>query len=463
MSAEEAAVQTGPEQAGSAPATGNPARPIPYERFLDCVHCGLCTAACPTYLELGDENEGPRGRIYLMRAVADGRLELDDRVVRHLDHCLDCRACESACPSGVQYGRLIEPFRVGLRDELGKSPAIGRLERLVIGRLLSSRPALRVSLGAARLAQVTGLDWLMNKTGLSALLPRTLRRMREQLPRFRYFVPRLPRRLKPVGERRARVVLFTGCVADVVFRQTHWATARVLQQNGCEVHVPRGQKCCGALAYHAGLLRPALPLILANIRALRDVEADAIVVNVAGCGSMLKDYRHVLEEALAIADPGARGEIEQCLEWADQVVSRVRDVTEFLCELEPVPPRGRMDLRAVYHDACHLAHAQRIRSEPRRLLRMVPGLELVDLPESEVCCGAAGTYALTEPELSDRLARRKADNIVATGVHAIFTPNAGCLIQIQKALRDRDYAAWIAHPVEVLDRSYRELPPPLPT
>lgn len=450
-------VKTGPQGTG-----GVPGPHIPYERFLDCVHCGLCTAACPTYLELGDENESPRGRIYLMRAVTDGRLELDARVIAHLDHCLDCRACETACPSGVQYGRLIEPFRVGLRDYLNAGPSIGRLGRFVIGRMFSSRPLLRLSLGLARLAQVTGLDWLAGTLGVTRLLPRTLQRMREQLPRFRFFTPRLPRRLPPIGEKRARVVLFTGCVADVVFRETHWATARVLQHNGCEVIVPRNQVCCGALAYHAGLLRPSLPLMLANVQALAEVDADAIVVNVAGCGSMLKDYRHALEEAATVVEPHMRGEVERALERVDRLVSRVRDISEFLWQLGPIPPRGRMEMKAVYHDACHLAHAQRIRTEPRKLLSLIPGLELVPLTESEVCCGAAGTYAITEPELSDRLARRKAEHIMSTGAHAIFTPNAGCLIQIQRALRERHYPAWIAHPVEALDRSYQELPPPLP-
>lgn len=462
MSIEETTLETTASRSQQPGERLNPAEHIPYERFLDCVHCGLCTAACPTYLELGDENEGPRGRIYLMRAVADGRLELDRRVIGHLDHCLDCRACETACPSGVQYGRLIEPFRVALRDQLRASPSIGPLERFIIGRVLSSRVMLRVSLGLARLAQVSGLDWLAGKVGLTWLLPRVLRRMREQLPRFRYFTPKLPQVLPPHGEQRARVILFTGCVADVVFRDTHHATARVLQRNGCEVLVPRNQVCCGALAYHAGLLSPSLPLILANVEALHDVEADAIVVNVAGCGSMLKDYRHVLEEALPVVEPDQRAAVERALEKVDRLVQRVRDVNEFLWELGPIPPRGRIDMKAVYHDACHLAHAQRIRTQPRKLLEMIPGLELVPLAESEVCCGAAGTYALTEPELSDRLARRKAEHVLETGARAVFTPNAGCLIQMQRALQQCGYAAWVAHPIEALDRSYRELPPPLP-
>ncbi len=436
---------------------------IPYERFLDCVHCGLCTAACPTYLVRGDENDSPRGRIYLMRALVDGRLSLDDSVLRHLDLCLDCRACETACPSGVGYGRLIEPFRVELRERLAAGRGARGLERWLVERLFPNRMLLRGALGLARLAQVTGLDWLIGTLRLDRMMPSVLRAMRAQLPRFRFFTPRLRERIEPEGEHRATVALLTGCVADVVFRTTHHATVRVLARNGCRVLVPRGQSCCGALAYHAGFLTASLPAMLQTVELFSGLEIDALVVNVAGCGSTIKDYPHILQEALALVEePEQRNAIERALPRAEAVAARTRDISEFLIELGPQPPRGRMELRAVYHDACHLAHAQGIRSEPRRLLQMIPGLELVPIEESEVCCGAAGTYALSEPEMSEELAQRKAERIMGTGAHAVFTANAGCLIQIGRALRQRHYHAWVAHPIEALDLSYRELPPPLP-
>ncbi len=436
---------------------------IPYERFLDCVHCGLCTAACPTYLVRGDENDSPRGRIYLMRALVDGKLELDPTVLQHLDLCLDCRACETACPSGVGYGRLIEPFRVELRERFSAGHAASGLERWVIERLFPNRFLLRSALGLARLTQVTRIDRLMDLLRLDALLPRVLRSMRRQLPPFRFFSPGLPERIEPEGTPRATVALLTGCVADVLFRPTHHATARVLVRNGCRVLAPRGQSCCGALAYHAGLLRGALPHMLRTIELFSSLDADVLVVNVAGCGSTIKDYAHILEEALTVVeDRTDREAIEHALPRARELAAKTRDVSEFLLELGPEPPRGRIELEAVYHDACHLAHAQGIRTQPRQLLQMIPGLRLVPIEESEVCCGAAGSYAISEPEMSEALARRKADRIMRTRAHAVFTANAGCLIQIQRALREAHYHAWVAHPVEALDLSYRELPPPLP-
>jgi glycolate oxidase iron-sulfur subunit len=262
------------------------------------------------------------------------------------------------------------------------------------------------------------------------------------------------------GARRARVALFTGCVADVLFRTAHWATARVLQRNGCEVIVPRGQVCCGALPYHAGLLESTVPLIRQNLAVFDRLDVDAIVVNVAGCGSLLKDYGHAVQEAVGLLDSRHAAGLDP--DQAARVACRVRDVTEFLAELGPIAPQGPLPLRAVYHDACHLSHAQKIRSQPRQLLQMIPELKLLPLEESEICCGAAGAYALTQPELSDRLAQRKAEHILASRAQAVFTANAGCLIQIDQALRRTGHWLWVAHPIEALDRSYQHLPPPLP-
>lgn len=428
---------------------------INYEKFLDCVHCGLCTAACPTYLETGDENNSPRGRIYLMRSVVDGRLELTDKVQQHLDLCLDCRSCETACPSGVQYGRLIEPFRASQRRaEAAQNQARNQdwFHRFILYGLFPYAKRMRWALLPARVAQKLGLDQMLESWGLTKLLPLRLQRMQSFLPQLKPGGPRLPEFLPAIGPRRARVALFTGCVADAVFRHTHWATARVLQQNGCDVVVPRQQACCGAIHYHSGADVPALDLARTNVAALGGDNIDAVIVNVAGCGSMLKDYGHITEELV----PGNHDLIDSLGRFA----GKVRDVSEFLADLGIVPPTGELRLRAVYQDACHLAHAQRVREQPRDLLAKIPGLELVPIAEPEICCGAAGSYNLTEPEMSDRLAERKIANILAANPQAVITGNVGCSMQIQSALRRAKRDIWVAHPMELLDLSYRRLPPP---
>ena len=277
---------------------------IDYEKFLDCVHCGLCTAACPTYLETGNENNSPRGRIYLMRAVTDGRLELTETVTRHLDLCLDCRACETACPSGVQYGRLIEPFRVEMQQHAAnggltttgaaaKPRKAGWFEKYILYGMFPYPKRLRWALAPAKLMQMTGIDKLAERIGLTKLLPEKLRRMQRLLPPLVAREPQLPEFLPAIGPKRARVALFTGCVADAMFHHVNWATARVLQQNGCEVVVPRSQVCCGAIHYHSGAGEPALQLARTNAESLLSEDLDAVIINVAGCGSMLKDYGHM--------------------------------------------------------------------------------------------------------------------------------------------------------------------------
>jgi glycolate oxidase iron-sulfur subunit len=428
---------------------------INYERFLDCVHCGLCTAACPTYLETGDENNSPRGRIYLMRSVVDGRVELTPRVERHLDLCLDCRACETACPSGVQYGRLIEPFRASQRQvesAAGHPKNRDWFHRWILYGIFPFAHRMRWTLGPARIAQKLGLDRLAERTGLTKLLPVRLQRMQRLLPRLVPGGPALPEFLPAIGPRRARVVLFTGCVADAVFRHTHWATARVLQHNGCDVVVPGNQVCCGAIHYHSGASAPALALAQTNAAAFDAAGADAVIVNVAGCGSMLKDYGHIAEE-LEPHDQSLRAALDQC-------ASKICDVSEFLFDLGLVAPEGEIPLRAVYHDACHLAHAQKIREQPRELLAKIPGLEIVPIAEADICCGAAGSYNLTEPEMSDRLAERKLANIRAVNPQAVITGNVGCSMQIQASLRQAGLDVWVAHPMDLLDLSYRRQRPP---
>jgi glycolate oxidase iron-sulfur subunit len=423
----------------------NPGAALDYELLLDCVHCGLCTSACPTYVETGDENESPRGRIYLMRGVTDGKLELNDRIRGHLESCLDCRACETACPSGVQYGKLIEPFRVAM-DATGDQPRHDDwFHRYILFGLLPYTAKLRLALLPARIAQRTGLLKLLQATRLTRLLPGPLRRMVDMLPPPRRNEGLLPEFMPAIGRRRATVALFTGCIGDAMFRHVNWATARVLQQNGCDVHVPRTQVCCGAIHFHAGSSEPAQKFADANLAAFPLERFDAIVNNIAGCGSMLKDYAHHWH------DPK---QTERAA-WA----AKVRDVNEFLDQLGLIPPEGEIAAVATYHDACHLLHAQKIHEAPRRLLAQVPGLEIRDLPESDLCCGAAGTYNLTQPEMSARLSRRKLDNICLTAARVAITSNAGCALQIAREAREQNERLAVVHPMEVLDWSYRGVKP----
>jgi glycolate oxidase iron-sulfur subunit len=414
---------------------------IEYRHFQECVHCGLCTASCPTYVETGDENDSPRGRIYLMRAVTDGRLAMGRDVRRHLELCLDCRACESACPSGVQYGKLIEPYKIAIQKDAPPGDRPSLLQRLILHHLFPYAGRVKAALLPARWLQKVGVLDFAERSGLLRLLPPTLRRMQAMLPRLSSAPSRLPEVLPPIGPKRARVALFLGCVADAMYPDTTAATARVLQQNGCEVVIPRGQVCCGAIHYHSGAEAPALDLARQNMKTF-DLDAfDAIVVNAAGCGAMLKDYAHILSTA----------EHDQ----AKRFVAKVKDVSEFLAALGPIPPKHPVPVRATYHDACHLCHAQQIRSQPRQLLGLIPGLELVPLEESELCCGAAGTYNLTQPEMSERLGRRKMDNIEATGAKIVATGNVGCILQIARKIKERGASVEVVHPIELLDRAYR--------
>ncbi len=423
---------------------------IPYERFLDCVHCGLCTSACPTYVETGDENDSPRGRIYLMRSVVDGRLDLTDKVRGHLDLCLDCRSCETACPSGVQYGRLLEPFRVEMQQlATENAPAAASkpdwFHRWILYGLFPSRQRTAWALKPARWMQKLKLDKAFEATGLTRLLPSRLQRMQQQLPQLKPAGPAFPKRLPAIGERRATVGLFLGCVADAMFRHVHHATARVLQQNGCDVIIPTRQHCCGAIHYHSGASGPAVDLIRQNVTAFSGTDLDAIVVNVAGCGAMLKDYGHILSELVPEEDHSA----------AEKIVSRMKDISEFLTELGIVAPEGRLNLTVAYQDACHLQHAQQIREQPRSLLSSIPGVTLVPVAEPELCCGAAGSYNLTQPEMADRLGKRRINHLLATDPDVIASGNAGCSLQLQSQLKQAGRDIPVMHPIELLDLSYR--------
>ena len=441
------------------PQTPTLGQSIPYELFLDCVHCGLCTSACPTYVETGDENDSPRGRIYLMRSVVDGRLELTDKVKGHLDLCLDCRSCETACPSGVQYGRLLEPFRVEMQQGLqsaaspdsansapGKPSQPDWFHRWIMYGLFPSRRKMAWALTPARWIQKLKLDRVIEAVGLTKLLPERLRRMQQQLPSLGKPLPPLPEFLPAKGERRATVGLFLGCVADAMFRRVHWATARVLQENGCDVVIPKSQACCGAIHYHSGASQPAIELMQQNTAAFDHQQLDAVIVNVAGCGSMLKDYSHIAAEIAVGRNVDTK-----------DFVGKVRDISEFLMELGLRNPAGTIKAIVAYQDACHLQHAQQIRQQPRDLLATIPGITLKPVAEPELCCGAAGSYNLTQPDMSDRLGQRKVQHLLATEPDIIVTGNAGCSLQLQAQLKKDGRPVPVLHPMELLDLSYRQL------
>lgn len=429
----------------------NPGDAVNYEHFLECVHCGLCTTSCPTYTELGDENEGPRGRIYLMRAVADGRLQVNPRLQEHLHLCLDCRSCETACPSGVHYGRLIEPFRLSMEEKEIEESLLKRFDwfrEIILFQLFPYAGRMRLALTPVKIAQQLGIYGLIERMGLLKLVPGRLGHMVTLLPRLKNGGPRLPKFLPAKGRRRARVAFFVGCVADVMFRHTHWATLRVLQENGCDIVIPDGQGCCGAIHYHAGSREGARKDADANLAAFDLDDVDAIIVNHAGCGAMMKEYGlHWQDEA----QPARQ-------KFAD----KVRDVNEFLDQLGLVPPAGKIRVKATYHDACHLGHAQKIVAPPRRLLAHIPGLEIVDLPETEICCGSAGTYNLNHAEMASRLSVRKLKNIRSTGAKILLASNAGCLLQIAREVRQSGEPILVMHPMDLLDMSYRGETPKLP-
>jgi len=413
------------------------------EDLYKCVHCGLCLNACPTYLETGLEAESPRGRIALMKAVREGRATMTPSLVKHWDLCLQCRACEAACPSNVPYGRLMEATRTEMVAQASRSVPERLGRALGYQVLLPSPRKLRMAGVGLKLYQKSGVRRAIQASRILKLAPGGIYNLERAAPeiRGRFFIPRgqlLPAR----GVRRARVTLLSGCVMPLVHGPTMEATLRVLSRNGVEVVVPADQGCCGTLNVHAGERNRARALARQTIDSLMIDGIDAIVVASAGCGSAMKEYGELLRD-----DPSYR-------ERAARFGKLVKDVHEFLAGLPLDPPRAALDMTVTYQDACHLAHAQRISKPPRALLRAIPGVRLVEMPESSVCCGAGGTYFLQEPEMSRRLAKRKASNVVTTKAAVVATPNPGCAIQMENALRQLGSETEVAYVVDLLDRAY---------
>jgi glycolate oxidase iron-sulfur subunit len=409
----------------------------------DCVHCGFCLPACPTYVSWGDEMDSPRGRIDLMKGVSDGVIALDAAVIAHFDACLGCMACVTACPSGVQYDRLIESTRATVETAARRSP-LDRLFRTLIFALMPYPARLRVSALPLVAYAKSGLQRLVRRSGLLRALPLRLAQLDALLPPLTFAdlrrdVPDFTAARN--GRVRARVGLVAGCVQRAFFPNVNAATVRVLSAEGCDVSVPPGQGCCGALSLHTGRLDEAKRFARALIDRFANAPVDTIVINAAGCGSTLKEYGELLAAEPAYA------------ERARAFSARVRDVSEFLVTLEPQAPRGRLERRVAYHDACHLAHAQRVREAPRALLRSIPGLELLEIPHGDMCCGSAGTYNLLQPASAREIGERKAEAVASVGADLLASANPGCTLQIASIMRERGTVLPAAHPVEILDRA----------
>ncbi len=410
------------------------------------MHCGFCLPACPTYLLWGRETDSPRGRIALIKGGLDGKTEITDRFVRHFDTCLGCMACVTACPSGVQYDKLVEATRSQIERRVDRTLA-DRLFRQVIFGLFPYPGRLRLVAGKLWAYQRLGLQWLVRASGVLSLLPARLRAMEAVLPpvSLRRVWSSPPPRVPATGERRRRVGLLLGCVQRVFFDEVNAATIRVLAAEGCEVVIPRSQGCCGALMLHSGLETDAAHMARRFIDAFEAeaAEVDTIVINSAGCGSTLKDYGHLLRDDPVYA------------ERARALAGKCKDISELLDELEPRAPRHPVPLRVAYHDACHLQHAQGVSAEPRRVLGTIPGLELCEIPEAGICCGSAGVYNLVEPDTAAELGDRKARHILTTGAEAVVSSNPGCLLQIASRMEQAGKRTRTFHLVELVDASIR--------
>ena len=417
----------------------------PQQADLDkCVHCGLCLNACPTYRELGVEMDSPRGRIYQMVQVAEGK-PISDSYREHIDLCLACRGCESACPSGVQYGKLVEAARADIEAHTER-PWLTRMVRNFVFRKLLPSPTLLTGAGIGLYAyQVSGLQKVLRASGLLRLFGGlSAREALTPAVEIPFFFRQIGRTFPAEGERKYRVAMMAGCIANISFARLNEATIRVLQKNGCEVVVPKGQGCCGALHVHAGIRDEARNLARKNIDAVVDGGFDAIITNAAGCGSTLKEYDELLEHEPEYA------------ERARTFKSLMKDVTEFLASIELNREMGRLDHTVTYQDSCHLAHGQKIRNAPRDLLRAIPGLQFREMPMADICCGSAGIYNVLHTELSMDILKSKMVNVNATKAEIVATANPGCMLQLQAGVQIHGTGARVAHVVELMDEAYRK-------
>ncbi len=412
-----------------------------WELLSTCVHCGLCLNHCPTYKVLGMEMDSPRGRIYQILHVNEGDMAMGEAFVTHIDRCLGCVACEIACPSGVKYGRIVERARAQIETHY-KRPLVARvLRNLFYKKIIANYGRLRFMAGLMRFYQRSGLQTLLRKTGLLKLFGvADLDRLAPQIDK-EFFFREIGKVFPAVGERRGKVAFLAGCINNVAFSHLNRCTINVLTQNGVEVHVPAGQGCCGALHAHAGFRDESRKLARNNIKVFLGGDYDAIVTNAAGCGSHLKEYDDLLEHDAEFA---AR---------AKEFKAKAKDVTEYLAGIGLRPPKKKITQKVAYQDPCHLANAQRIRTEPRELLAAI-GCQLVELPHSDQCCGSAGVYNVAQNELSLKILAAKMDDVESVLSDLVATANVGCMIQLRAGVEQRGLKLPVRHVVELLDEAY---------
>ncbi len=411
-------------------------------KWADCVHCGLCLEACPTYLETGHEHQSPRGRVHLIKSVAEGKVEMDEAFMDPVFTCLDCRACETACPANVQVGGLIEEARGQVRRAVPVTGWRKQMSRLFLEGLFPHPERVNKLGQLLRFLKSSGLSSFARKSGLMKLLPQHLDLLEQVTPepgeplRKKY-----PEVIPAQGVTRARVAVLTGCVMDAVFGEVNEATVRVLTRNGYEVHIPQDQTCCGALHVHAGEREAGRKLARRNMEAF--AEADHVLVNAAGCGCAMQEYPELFKEEPELG------------EQAEAFAAKVTDVSRFLHHRGFEKPKGEIRARVTYHDACHLAHGQGVREEPRRLLQSIPGVEWVEMPEADRCCGSAGIYNITQPKMAQAVLESKME-YVPEDVELISMGNPGCMLQMAAGVLQHGRSARVVHTMELLDRSYRE-------
>jgi len=427
-------------QGGDAPAEAD---------LYRCVHCGLCLSACPTYVELGLETESPRGRIALMKAVNEGRLGISPRVASHWEMCLQCRACEAVCPSGVPFGRIMEKTRSQMLAQGSRSTAGKGIGRLFLREALPHPKRLRLGAHMLRVYQRSGLQRLIGGSHALRLLPGRLAELEAQLPAMRgpFFGPSghvYRARGRPTGSPpKLTVGLLSGCIMPLLQGGTMNAAVRVLTRNGCDVVAPLGQGCCGALNIHGGDLEYGRRMARTNIDVFLAAGVDRIVVASAGCGSAMKEYHELLADDPAYA------------EKARQFSRSTLDITELLVSLPFEPPKAPLRRKVTYQDPCHLVHAQRIAAQPRKILNSIPGLELVEMEQATMCCGGAGLYSVVQQEMAAKILARKMEDIAATGAEQVVTANPGCVLQLERGLRSMGDASSVVHVVDLLDEAYR--------
>ena len=418
---------------------------IPSDDFItNCMHCGLCLPTCPTYAVSGLERSSPRGRIRLIKAVADGDLPITPGFIDEMNFCLDCQACETACPAGVKYGALVETARAQIYQQGRVSLKERLLKKVFLGRVLSSKKLLRVVAKILRMYQRGGLEWLLDKSTLMKVFMPEMEKLQHLSPRIdtMFFDDAYPEVITPAGKVEHRVAFLSGCIMNVAFAGINKDTVEVLLHHGCEVIIPKSQECCGSLQAHNGDFESARRLARHNIDVFLQHDVEAIVINSAGCGAFMKEYGHYLSD-----DP-------EFASKARMLSSKVKDMTEFLVAIGLRKPDRPFNKRVAYHDACHLAHAQHITVEPRAILQSIPGIDLVELPEASWCCGSAGIYNVTRYEDSMKFLSRKMENVKTTQAEIIIANNPGCLSQMNYGLKQYHIKGEVIHLATLLNRAY---------